>query len=379
MYNIQKFGGMMKKSLLISSVIILSIVFSSGAVFSGEWSIINNSTIIGQNYGYPSGTPLQGRTVVKGLDLVVETTFFLKNLEIVDLPIDGETFIGFLAPLRLRYRAHEQITLEAGAVLGHNFGDDEDINESEPLLRLVYEPVKDIFIIAGTIIRTHPIHNALYDDVNAFRQIAEQGFQLRTDLDWLKEDVWINWKVRETSIRAERFEFASTTQLRYQAFYLDGQIFWAHTGGQKNIEDSLENNITILAGGSYGVFSSFLNIREIRIGGYYLHNYDYIRDQKETTGDGFEGRITADIRPSDNAVVTLFGAYFNGNDLLPQQGDPLYTMDEYAQLGTNILFSLPAGLRIELGIVGQFVEDKFVHTEQLYLTWGRAFNLLRNL
>lgn len=265
----------------------------------------------------------------------------------------------------------------------HNFGDDDDIDEFEPLFRLAYEPITDVFIIAGTIIRTHPVHDALYDDVNTFRQIAEQGFQLRADLGWLKEDMWINWKIRETSVKAERFEFGNTTQLRYDDLYVDGQLFWAHTGGQKNIEDKLENNVTILAGGSYGLSPSFLkdliNLREVRIGGYYLYNYDYVRDQKESRGNGFEGRITADIRPSKNTVVTLFGAYFNGDDFLPRQGDPLYTMDEYAQFGTNILFNLPAGLRIEFGIVGQFVEDKFVHTEQLYLTWGKAFNLLRNL
>ncbi len=85
------------------------------------------------------------------------------------------------------------------------------------------------------------------------------------------------------------------------------------------------------------------------------------------------------MRPSKKTVVNLFSTYFKGDGLLPREGDPLYTMDEYAQLGTNLLFHLPAGLRIELGLVGQFVEGKFVHTEQLYLTWGKAFNLLRNL
>jgi len=367
------------KKLFLYSALIISIVFLTGPVFSEDRPITVDSTIIGQDYGYPSGTPLQGRTRLRGLDLVFETTFFLKNLEIVNLPIDGETFIGFLAPLRFRYRAHEQLTLEAGAILGHNFGDDKGIDEAEPLFRLVYEPSRDVFIIAGTIIRTHPIHEALYDDVNAFRHVAEQGFQLRSDLRSLKEDIWINWKVRETPLRSERFEFGNSTEIRYKSLRLNGQLFWAHTGGQKNIENRLENNITLLAGGSYGISPSLLNISEIRIGGYYLHNYDYVRDQKETSGNGFEGRVMADIRLSDSTVMTLFGAYFSGDDLLPQQGDPLYTMDEYAQLGTNILFSLPAGLRIELGIVGQFVEDKFVHTEQLYLTWGRAFNLLRNL
>jgi len=379
LYNIPNWREDEMKKVFLYSILILSIVFLSGPGFSEEWPITVDSTIVGQDYGYPSGTPLQGRTRLRGLDLVFETTFFLKNLEIVNLPIDGETFIGFLTPLRLRYRAHKQLTLEAGAILGHNFGDDRGIDEVEPLFRLVHEPSRNVFIIAGTIIKTHPIHEALYDDVNAFRRVAEQGFQLRSDLGSLKEDIWINWKVRETPSRSERFEFGNSTEIRYKSLRLNGQLFWAHTGGQKNIENRLENNITLLAGGSYGLPTSIRDIKEIRVGGYYLHNYDYIRDQRESSGEGFEVRITADIRASDNTSITLFTAYFNGDGLLSREGDPLYTMDEYAQFGTDIIFNLPGGLRINLGLVGQFVEGKFVHTEQLYLSWGRAFTLLEDL
>lgn len=371
----------MHKNIVLLITFILSMLVTPAAVFSGESSFISNSTLLGQNYGYPSGTPEEGPTKTKNLDLVVETTFFLKNLEIVDMSIDGETFIGYLAPLRLRYRPHEQITIEAGAIVGHNFGDEDDLDESEPLVRLVYEPLKDVFVIAGTIIRTHPMHEALYDDVRVFRQSAEQGFQFRSDVEWLKEDMWINWKVKETSIRSERFEFGNSTQLRFGRLWIDGQLLWAHTGGQKNIEDALENNITLLAGGSYGLMpkNSFNLIKDIRIGGYYIYNYDYVRDEKKSTGDGFEGRITLDIMPSRNTLINVFGAYFKGSDLLSREGDPLYSMDEYAQVGTNIYFNLPAGLRIELGFVGQVVEGTFVHTEQLYLTWGKAFNLLEKL
>jgi len=361
---------------------IICFVFSlSGIALAGEYPIMSDSTIIGQNYGYPQATP--ETTGVRDLDLVVETTFFLKNLEIVDLPIDGETFIGYVAPVRLRYRAHEDITVEAGVVLGKHFGDDEDIDEVEPLFRIVYEPMQAMFIIGGTLINTHPMHDALYNDVNSLQEVAEQGFQLRVDKNRLKEDMWINWRIRETSTRAERFVFANSTQIRYNNLHLDGQLYWAHTGGQKNTDDRLENNITLLAGGSYGFSPGFLNealhLKEIRMGGYYLYNYDYARNIKESNGEGFEGRITTEMMRGKNTLITLFGSYFIGDNLLARDGDPLYSMDRYAQLGTNILFYLPAGLRIEVGLVGQFVEDKFVHTEQIYLTWGRAFNLLRNI
>jgi hypothetical protein len=67
--------------------------------------------------------------------------FFLKNLELIGFEeqtgIDGETFIGFFAPVRGRYRAHESLSFELGAVLGQNFGDDDELDIAEPLVRLV--------------------------------------------------------------------------------------------------------------------------------------------------------------------------------------------------------------------------------------------------
>ena len=46
---------------------------------------------------------------------------------------DGETFLGFLLPVRLRLRPHELVTLELGAVLGQNFGDEDELDIAEPL------------------------------------------------------------------------------------------------------------------------------------------------------------------------------------------------------------------------------------------------------
>ena len=58
-------------------------------------------------------------------------------------------------------------------------------------------------------------------------------------------------------------------------------------------------------------------------------------------------------------------------------------MEKYAQLGAVAIYSLPAGLRIETGIVGHFnndgVDDVSNYTFQINLVWGEAFipNFLR--
>jgi hypothetical protein len=52
-----------------------------------------------------------------------------------------------------------------GALVGHNFGDDNQLDIADLIIRLVIEPFDDLFFMAGTLFPTHWIHDALYDDV----------------------------------------------------------------------------------------------------------------------------------------------------------------------------------------------------------------------
>jgi hypothetical protein len=357
-------------------------------LIAGEFPIITDSTVIGQNFGYTSGTPETGMTDTGNLDLVFETTVFSKNLELFDLhPYEGLTYFGTLTPLRFRYRPHDQVTVEAGVLLGYDFGDGNELEEIEPIIRMVYEPVEDAFFIAGTILRTHAMHDAIYDDAIAFRENTEQGLQFRADLENFKEDLWINWRRSETSRRSEKFDIGNVTQLRFGGFWIDGQFLWRHTGGQRNTENMVEHNVSYLLGGSYGFhpgidFPALNILEEVRLGASYIYERDTPDDESDldkSTGSGYEARITFDIQPKKNINVHLFGSYFNGDHLIARAGDPLYSFDDYSQVGTNIYFTLPAGLRLEFGFAGQFVEDKFAHTGQIHISWGKGIPLFNGI
>ena len=375
----------MHRNIILPLVFLLLI--TAVPSFSGEFPIIDDSTIIGRNYGYPSGTPETGHTETGDLDLVAETTLYAKNLELIEVEVDGETFIGFFSPLRLRYRAHKQLTIEAGALVGYDFGDGESVDEVEPILRFVYEHIENTYLIGGTIIRTHPMHDALLDDTSAFNENAEQGMQFRADFENFKQDLWINWRIKETSDISERFDTGTVSQFRFGNLWLDAQLLFRHTGGQQNNEDKVEHNIAYLAGGSYGfahdVSIPFLKtLEEIRIGGYFIADHEVPDDKSglsSTEGAGFEGIINFYVRPSRDIKMKIFGTYFKSDELIARAGDPLYGRDEYSQLGTNVLFNLPAGLRIELGFVGQIINGKFAHTEQIYLSWGKGFTLFKGI
>jgi hypothetical protein len=356
------------------------ILWGLGLAGAGEYSLLPDSTIVGRNYGYPSGTPGQGPTPPGNLDVVFEALLFAKNLELSGYPDDsvsGETYIGFLSPLRLRYRAVEEVTVEAGAILGHNFGDDNQLDVTDPLLRLVYQPNPHNVIVGGTLLNTHWIHDALYDDVHLFRRPAEQGFQYRADAEWLKEDLWIDWRVRETETRPEEFDVADSTQLRWGNLWLDGQFLWAHMGGQNNLEDRVANNGNCLLGGSYGLKLPVLGGGELRFGTYYLTGFEKENDGlgiPTTHGSGYEFRLWYDMQPTPQSMLRVFGSSYQGHGLVAWLGDPLYRKDSYVQTGFDLLLWLRGNFRMEWGFEAQWVDGVFMNSYQVNFVWGESFH-----
>jgi len=109
------------RAIALATAVAVLIALRAAPIRADASSMLEDSTVIGQNRGFPSGTPAQGHTPIGTVDLVTEVSMFLQNIEkLQDVP--GRTFIGFLMPLRFRYRAHQQVTFELGAVLGQEFG-----------------------------------------------------------------------------------------------------------------------------------------------------------------------------------------------------------------------------------------------------------------
>jgi len=219
---------------LSSAALVLGCFTLSTAAFAQDESRISNSSVIGQNYLYPTSVandaPVTGET-----DILIETGVFFKNLELIDLgDLDGQTYFGFIAPVRLRHQLTDIVSVELGAVVGQNFGDDDTLSDIDPHVRLVVRPKEDVVVVAGTLIPTHWAHQGVFDDTNKFRDLTEQGFQIRADHTNFKHDSWINWRIEEGAIDAEEFEIGSTSQLRLMddTLRLNGEVVWSHAGGQ---------------------------------------------------------------------------------------------------------------------------------------------------
>jgi penicillin-binding protein 2 len=161
--------------------------------------------------------------------------------------IDGQTIIGFLALVRVRYRADEALAVEAGAVPGHKFGDEDELDVAEPLVRLAYEPRDGVYLIGGTIIRTRLAHDALLDEVHDFRE-AERGLEVRVDRDWLKPEAWINWRIREDEFTAEEFEVGSTTPVGWWGPRGDAPVLPGPIVGQRTCAEVVEDQLAAAEG-----------------------------------------------------------------------------------------------------------------------------------
>lgn len=349
-----------------------------------EFSILRNSTVLGRNYGLPPVIRLDREILVNracfrqlqpgDLSLITEVDFIAKNLELTGSPnIDGETFFGVVAPLRLSYLASDQVQIEVGGYFGRNYGDDDSLDISEPLARLIYEPRDSMYGIVGSLIQTHWIHDGLRDDVFTFRDNQETGLQFRADRPRWKADYWIDWRVRETDQRSEQFDGALANQFRIGQLWLDGQFFWSHTGGQLNAMNQVINSSTVMLGASYGWGPQSEYGNPLRIGVSYLGSEFEERGMPTTTGTGIEYWVFSDISFCRDQTLRLFGKHFEGSNFYAQRGDPLYRFDQYSQVGFDWVKTVEGGLDLEFGFVGQFADDTFMNTFQINLAWQYGF------
>lgn len=382
---------MNNKHRLLMILLIPAVLFTFFPVHdtsADEFSIIRESSIIGYNYGAPTGIEPDGP--IGKLGVVFESAIFIKNLEISQLSeydITGETFIQSITPLRFYYKANQKISMEAGIILGYLFGNNNEMDITAPLMRVVFEASENVFIVAGTIFPTHFIHDALLDDIRKFgtndsdmnfNSNVEQGFQFRMDKKRIKQDLWINWKIREEQERREEFDVASTTRLQFfnESLFVDFQIRSVHIGGQKNIlDEGVDGNLTLLGGVSYGFKNPFglQVISDLRFGAKYMQSSDDTLTGSSEDGDGFEVDMGIDMYPADHILLRINCSHFQGSDFYSRGGDPFYTLDDYSQFGIASVFSLNDGLVIETGAVAQQSDDALNFTFMVNVVWGHAF------
>ncbi|MFQ5481298.1 MAG: hypothetical protein ACE5ER_00965, partial [Nitrospinaceae bacterium] len=300
------------------------------------------------------------------------------------------TVIGNLLRTELQDHFNRRLYVETGALLQHPFGDDDRIAEADPVISLNYRLTPDWLITAGTIDRDHPLHDAIFWELLRFTDPIEQGFQIKGDSKFLRQDLWLNWEQRETATRREKFSIGNFTELKWKGFHLDGQVYWVHLGGQKNSGPGVFNNLSLGFGGGYSWQNDREDLSFLQGAGAAVH-YLYQKDEPplaaKLEGDGIAARVWVDVMG--------FNVYFlnwdagdpgfhsrRGDAAMPgvalAKGNPLYGADDFQEVGISRLWPLADAVHLRLDLRQQFVQDQMVEVYALTVQWREDFDLFAN-
>jgi len=294
------------------------------------------------------------------------------------------TFAGqYLTPV-LRYRPSAQVTLDAGFFVGLPVGTTQRFHTVQPVLSATWEMLPDVSLVAGTLYRNHYLADAIFDDATLFSRPIEQGFQLLVNRPAYQQDLFISWNQVETAQKPELFDLGYSGRLAHKIFGLNGQVYWAHSGGAQYSEGrtyfgpgiprdrSASNNFQVAVGPDVtvrpGDYSPRLSwVREMQVMALYLTDQNEPTSSAEpiTRGRGYFLSAGVDLegwRPYVN--------FWRGENYLTTRGDPAYTTGNFTEFGMLKDFMLPAGFRLRVGGLGRIIDGHVVHTEYALLNWS---------
>ncbi len=328
------------------------------------------------------------------LALVIENQTYFYNVEHTQIESidEGFTLTGNLSRIFFRYDLVEGVRVEVGALLDLPFGEDDRLASADPIITLRYGFAPDWEVTAGTIDRNHALHDAFFDDTLRYTDPIEQGFQIKGNTRFLKQDIWIDWEERETTHRREKFSLGNVTRLEAWGFMLEGQIYWVHRGGQKNSGPGVFNNLSLGAGAGYtyrhhktGGALSFLD--EIGFTVHHLYNQDDPPALPLVDEEGLAVRAFATLWDTHFYYLNWDGGSQNFNsargDILQPgiplaKGDPFYKASNFWEVGVNKTWQLADKVTISVDLRGQFVLDQFEQIYAFNFTWRDSFPLFED-
>ena len=328
------------------------------------------------------------------LSLVIENQTYVYNRELgreVDTTVkaEGFTLIGNLTKAFFQYEIKKGLVIEAGALWNFEFGEDNVPDEIDPVISLHYAFAPDWLFTAGTIDRNHPLHDGFFNDVLRYSEPIEQGFQIKSNSQHLRQDLWLSWEERETTTQREKFSIGDVTQVKAGGFMLEGQIYWVHLGGQKNSGPGVFNNLSLGLGTGYTYrpeksAGSTGWLDEIGFTVHYLHNSDDPPGLPKVEDEGMAYRAFLSIWDTYIYFQHWRGGSLNfnsprGDVTMPgialSKGDPLYRTRIYDEVGIVKTWQLADEVIATVDLRGQFLLGQFQPIMTVNVTWRPKFPL----
>ena len=320
----------------------------------------------------------------------LDTLTYVYNIDYAGLdqinghPVSNSTFVGqYLAPV-LRYTPLPGLTLDAGVFAGLPVGDTQPFHTVQPILSAEYEFWPEVALLAGTIKRNHPFADALFDDATLFSRPIEQGFQLLVNRPHYQQDLFISWNQLETFQKPEQFDVGYTGRAAYGNLALNGQVYWAHSGGAQYSEsrtffgpgiprDRPTSNNLITAVGPEFTFEPARNssalswFREIDVIALYLTSQNQPTQSAQPVVRGRGYFLSAGI---DLAGWRPYVNLWRGENFVSESGDPAYFAGHFTEFGLVKDFLLSHGFSFRIGGFGRILSDRLTHTEYALLNWS---------
>ncbi|HVG01683.1 MAG TPA: hypothetical protein VM842_02285, partial [Nitrospira sp.] len=173
------------------------------------------------------------------VDMRLSVSTFMLNLEKQGLEDNtftnglgrDTTLIGNLINATVYRRLLSHLEAEIGVFANMPFGHETEISRVLPIVRLTYQPIEQIAVVAGTVRTPHrDFHDAVFDNGNRFLRPLEQGAQMLVDSEYYRQDMFINWQQAFRGSASNRFDVGYAGQLRFGPFHFNGQAHWVHNG-----------------------------------------------------------------------------------------------------------------------------------------------------
>ncbi len=333
----------------------------------------------------------------ESLNFVIENEVYSKNIETTDLAdetrvLDGHTPTGNILMSYFHYQINRRSSIDVGALISMPFGQDDQVLSVEPIISFTYYLRPTWWYTFGTIDRYHPVLDAFVDDIRAYDDRIEQGFQLQADNKVIRQDLWLDWRINEKSDRRENFTAGNYTQFKYKGFMVDAQILWFHFGGQRNTGGGVANNISSAIGAGYTFYPrrpSFLD--NIGFSAHYLKvkNEPSATDIANGLIAEMNGFLNSDIEAEENGVLfkifgSIKGVYFHylywdggSREFISARGDPLYQVEKFHEFMLEKTWRLSDNAAVTANIQIQKLEDTTFYENLVSLEWRFDVPLFR--
>lgn len=344
-----------------------------------------------------------GQSNKEGLTFDFDSRSYFYNLEYMGIPQrEGETWFGDNLRLLLQKKQNKGITYTVGLYVASLFGEDQFFYPFAPVLTFNFAPSDDFYFTIGTLDRRkHALMDALFDETleysrvvsdwaDRFRSVPLSNFveyprPLDNGVDiyfaYLKPltlQLWGNWQYLNEVFDSSNFnahtdnydvgaivlaDFKSTVGI-----VLNGQWHYIHRYGVLNNQAVIQGDHAFDAGLSY--IPSF--IPKTMISANFLASIAQVYNTtQELLGTGQEFKLDYDLYG-----WKLFTIYWMGQDFYAEDGNPLYQAVDFWNFGFTKNIDIIDGVNIAFGLTIYYINNKFTHSEKVYINFDKIFNLL---